>query len=210
MKLIKSSLLIAAIAILMVLVAACGQQSSGTTPAKNSNNSGYSSGSNNNTPSNGSNTNASGGYSNSDTSSNNGAYSNSDTSSNNSGYSNSDTSGSAGLIHTATAQVKGTATSILTDGQNRTLYYFTPDTATASKCIGACEKKWPALLASASASPSSTSALPGSLTAAITGNGQQVSYNGHFLYTFAGDHAPGDTNGEGVGGKWFVATPDLK
>ena len=198
MKLIKSSLLIAAIAILMVLVAACGQQSSGTTPANNSNNSGYSSGSNNNTPSNGSNTNASGGYS------------NSDTSSNNSGYSSSNTSGSASLIHTATAQVKGTATSILTDGQNRTLYYFTPDTATASKCIGACEKKWPALLAPASASPSSTSGLPGSLTAAITGNGQQVSYNGHFLYTFAGDHAPGDTNGEGVGGKWFVATPDLK
>ena len=40
-------------------------------------------------------------------------------------------------------------------------------------------------------------------------NGTQVTYNGHLLYTYAGDSKPGDTNGEGIDGVWFVATPDL-
>jgi predicted lipoprotein with Yx(FWY)xxD motif len=40
-------------------------------------------------------------------------------------------------------------------------------------------------------------------------HGQQLSYNGHPLYRYAQDTAPGQTNGEGVGGKWFVATPGL-
>jgi predicted lipoprotein with Yx(FWY)xxD motif len=35
----------------------------------------------------------------------------------------------------------------------------------------------------------------------------QVTYNGHPLYHFAGDQAPGDTNGQGVGGIWFVVSP---
>src|SRR6266581_1853625 len=40
-------------------------------------------------------------------------------------------------------------------------------------------------------------------------NGNQVEYNGHPLYTFSGDSAPGQTNGEGITGMWFVATPNL-
>jgi predicted lipoprotein with Yx(FWY)xxD motif len=40
-------------------------------------------------------------------------------------------------------------------------------------------------------------------------NGSQVEYNGHPLYTFSGDTAPGQTNGEGLFGMWFVATPNL-
>jgi predicted lipoprotein with Yx(FWY)xxD motif len=28
------------------------------------------------------------------------------------------------------------------------------------------------------------------------------------LYTFAGDTAAGQTNGQGVGGSWFVVAPD--
>ncbi|TMC88875.1 MAG: hypothetical protein E6J10_02220 [Chloroflexi bacterium] len=38
---------------------------------------------------------------------------------------------------------------------------------------------------------------------------QQVEYNGHPLYTYSGDTAPGRTNGEGLLGKWFVSTPSL-
>jgi predicted lipoprotein with Yx(FWY)xxD motif len=51
--------------------------------------------------------------------------------------------------------------------------------------------------------------LPGELEAYQNANGNQVVYNDHPLYTFSGDKAPGQTNGQGIGGKWFVATIDL-
>ena len=40
-------------------------------------------------------------------------------------------------------------------------------------------------------------------------NGSQVKYNGHPLYTFSGDTAQGQINGEGLFGMWFVAMPNL-
>ena len=40
-------------------------------------------------------------------------------------------------------------------------------------------------------------------------NGKQVLANGHPLYTFAQDKAAGDTKGEGLFGKWHVATPSI-
>ena len=123
-------------------------------------------------------------------------------------------SGSAGngnaLIHTSTATVKGASTTILTNAQGMTLYYFTPDTPAKSACTGGCAGTWPALIASGSGAPTSSPALSGTLSVASAGNGNQVEYNGHLLYTFSGDSAAGQTNGEGVGGKWFVATPNLK
>ncbi|HLI07956.1 MAG TPA: hypothetical protein VKV40_15415 [Ktedonobacteraceae bacterium] len=113
------------------------------------------------------------------------------------------------LIETASATVKGKAETILTDAQGKTLYYFTPDTATTSACTGSCAQTWPPLLMTGSGSPTSAASLPGSLSVQTTANGSQVEYNGHMLYTYAGDSAPGQTNGEGLFGKWFVATPDL-
>jgi len=40
-------------------------------------------------------------------------------------------------------------------------------------------------------------------------NGKQIIYNDHPLYTFTADTAAGQTNGQGVGRKGFVATTDL-
>jgi len=114
------------------------------------------------------------------------------------------------LVKTATAMVSGKSETILTDAQGKTLYYFTPDTATTAACTSSCANNWPPLLATGSGSPTSATSLPGKLTMQTTANGNQVEYNGHPLYTFAADSAPGQTNGEGVLGKWFVATPDLK
>ena len=37
--------------------------------------------------------------------------------------------------------------------------------------------------------------------------GTQVTYNGWPLYFFSGDSAPGDTNGQGQGGVWYVVDP---
>jgi len=112
-------------------------------------------------------------------------------------------------VMTATATVKGQSTTILTNAQGMTLYYFKPDTATTSACTGGCATAWPPLLFTGSGSPTSAATLPGTLTAVTTANGNQIEYNGHPLYTYSGDSAPGQTNGEGVAGKWFVCTPDL-
>lgn len=118
-------------------------------------------------------------------------------------------SSSNALIKTATATVKGKSETILTDAQGKALYYFTPDTSTKTACTGSCAQTWPPLLATGSGSPSSATSLPGKLTMQTTANGNQVEYNGHLLYTFSGDSGPNQTNGEGLFGKWFVATPGL-
>ena len=116
----------------------------------------------------------------------------------------------AALVMTTTATVKGQSVTILTDASSgKTLYFFTPDTATKAACTGNCAKAWPPLLATGSGTPTSATSLPGMLTVVSSGNGNQVAYNGHLLYTFSGDSGPAQTNGEGVGGKWFVCTPDL-
>ncbi len=118
--------------------------------------------------------------------------------------------GSTGtLIHTATATIKGTAETILTNAQGMTLYYRTSDTAT-SVCSGGCASAWPPLLANGSSTPTSSASLPGKLSAVTDANGSQCAYNGHVLYTFSGDSAAGQTNGEGVGGVWFVVPTSLK
>ncbi len=118
-------------------------------------------------------------------------------------------SSSNALIKTTTATVSGKSEMILTDAQGKTLYYFKPDTATTSACTSSCADNWPPLLATGSSTPTSATSLPGKLTMQTTANGNQVEYNGHLLYTFAGDSGPGLTKGEGLFGKWFVATPDL-
>ena len=113
------------------------------------------------------------------------------------------------VIKTASATLQGKTTTILTDAQGKTLYYFKPDTATTVACTGGCASNWPPLTFSGSGSPSSATPLPGTLSVLQGANGAQVEYQGHPLYTFAGDTAPGQTSGEGKGGVWFVATPDL-
>jgi len=120
------------------------------------------------------------------------------------------TASSSALLQTATATVQGKSETILTDAQGKTLYYFTPDTPTTSACTGGCAQTWPPLLAGGSGAPTSSTTLPGKLTVVTTANGSQVAYNGHLLYTYAGDSGPGQTDGEGLFGKWFIATPDLK
>src|SRR5438105_4686703 len=119
-------------------------------------------------------------------------------------------SNSNAIIKTATAMVSGKSETVLTNAQGKTLYYFTPDTTTTSACTGSCAQNWPPLLSTGSGTPTSATTLSGKLSAQKTANGNQVEYNGHLLYTFAADSAPGQTNGEGVLGKWCLATPDLQ
>lgn len=115
----------------------------------------------------------------------------------------------AAIVKTASATVGGKAVTILTNAQGMTLYYFTPDTSTKSACTGGCASSWPPLLFAGSGSPAAAVKLPGELEVYANANGKQVVYNDHPLYTFSGDSAPGQSNGQGVAGKWFVATVDL-
>src|SRR5256714_5775535 len=118
-------------------------------------------------------------------------------------------SSSAAIIKTTSATVNGKSVTILTNAQGMTLYYFKPDTATKSACTGSCASNWPPLVFTGSGSPASDTALPGTLSVVTDTHGQQLEYNGHLLYRFSGDTAPGQTHGEGIKGVWFVATTTL-
>lgn len=92
----------------------------------------------------------------------------------------------------------------------RTLYLFEKDTGTASTCSGACADAWPPL--TTSGAPTAGGAAKAALLGTTTRDDgtMEVTYAGHPLYYFAGDTAPGDTNGEGVdhfGAEWYMVSP---
>lgn len=113
------------------------------------------------------------------------------------------------VVKTASATVGGKSETILTDAKGMTLYYYDPDTASKTACTGGCAQNWPPLLFAATGNPAATPKLPGELEVYPNANGKQVIYNDHPLYTYVGDTAAGQTTGEGLGGKWHVATPDI-
>src|SRR5438552_3400382 len=119
------------------------------------------------------------------------------------------TTASAFTVQSAQATVNGKATTILINAQGRTLYYFTPDTASKTVCAGSCAQTWPPLLFTGTGKPTASTTLPGELEVYKNATGNQVIYNDHPLYSYSGDSAAGQTSGEGLFGKWFVATPDL-
>lgn len=119
------------------------------------------------------------------------------------------TTASTSTVQTAQATVNGKATTILTNARGMTLYYFTPDIPAKTACTGGCAKAWPPLLFTGSGTPTSSTSLPGTMSVLNGVNGNQVEYSGYLLYTYSGDTAPGQIKGQGLFGKWYVATPDL-
>ncbi len=119
------------------------------------------------------------------------------------------TTASASTVQTAQATVNGKALTILTNTQGRTLYYLIADTAAKAACTGACAQTWPPLLFTGSGTPTSSTSLPGTLSTLSDTNGTQVEYGGYLLYNYSGDTAAGQTKGEGLFGKWYIATSDL-
>ncbi|HEY7737029.1 MAG TPA: hypothetical protein VH813_09575 [Candidatus Limnocylindrales bacterium] len=93
---------------------------------------------------------------------------------------------------------------ILVDGQGRTLYAFTPDANGESTCYDDCATKWPPLTSSGDVAAGEGLDAEDFGTVARTDGSTQVTFYGKPLYTFADDAAAGDTNGQGVGDKWFV------
>jgi predicted lipoprotein with Yx(FWY)xxD motif len=93
-------------------------------------------------------------------------------------------------------------TTVLTNAKGFTLYSFAPDTPATSKCYGSCAAYWPPVTGTTAAG----AGLPGKVaTITRTDGSRQLTYNGHPLYTYIGDTAPGQAKGNNLnlnGGLW--------
>ena len=94
---------------------------------------------------------------------------------------------------------------ILVDGEEMTLYLFTSDGPGTTFCTEGCLSTWAPLAAPGGASQGARADLIGKFEREA---GDQVTYNGHKLYNFAGDGIPGEAFGQGFGRTWFVVSPD--
>ena len=102
-----------------------------------------------------------------------------------------------------TAKVGGVT--VLTNARGFTLYSFAPDTSTTSKCNGTCAQNWPPVKG-----PVTASGVKGTFGTIKRSNGAtQATFDGHPLYAFVGDTAPGQSKGNGLnaaGGVWHEVT----
>ena len=93
---------------------------------------------------------------------------------------------------------------VLTNAQGFTLYSFAPDTPARSNCNGACAQNWPPVKG-----PATASGVTGTFGTIKRADGSvQATFDGHPLYAFAGDTAPGQAKGNGLnaaGGLWHEA-----
>ncbi len=96
---------------------------------------------------------------------------------------------------------------ILVGEDGRTLYLFTPDTAGESTCYDECATNWPPLLADGDITVGAGLDDSDFSTVERTDGTMQVKIGEWPLYYFAADTAAGDTNGQGVGEKWYVVSP---
>jgi predicted lipoprotein with Yx(FWY)xxD motif len=94
---------------------------------------------------------------------------------------------------------------VLTNSKGFTLYSFAPDTPTASHCNGTCAQNWPPVTG-----PATASGVTGTFGTIKRADGStQATFDGHPLYAFVGDTAPGQNKGNGLnaaGGLWHEIT----
>lgn len=102
---------------------------------------------------------------------------------------------------------------VLTNSAGHTLYWYAIDSPSQSKCSGTCATFWPPVPASTKMASGVT--VPGTFGSITRSDGtKQLTYDGHPLYTFKLDTAPGQIHGNGVtttGGTtnelWWAVTP---
>ncbi|HEY9374257.1 SCO0930 family lipoprotein [Streptomyces sp.] len=100
---------------------------------------------------------------------------------------------------------------IVVDSRGMTVYRFKKDSAWPMKtaCTGACLEKWP-VVAPVEKNDTKGITKKGFVTFARPDGIKQQTIDCWPIYTFAGDEAPGDTNGQGVGGTWYAVSPQGK
>jgi predicted lipoprotein with Yx(FWY)xxD motif len=112
--------------------------------------------------------------------------------------------GGSGAATLKTAKIGGVT--VLTNAKGLTLYSFVPDTPTKSNCNGACANYWPPVKGPVTAGAGVTGKIG---TIKRDDGSTQATYDGHPLYTYVGDTAPGQNKGNGLnlsGGVWHEVT----
>jgi len=97
--------------------------------------------------------------------------------------------------------------SVVANARGFTLYSFAPDTSTKSVCNGSCAAYWPPVKGPVTAGAGVTGRLG---TIKRSDGSTQATYDGHPLYTYVGDSAPGQAHGNALnlnGGLWHEITP---
>ncbi len=117
---------------------------------------------------------------------------------------------------TATVELRTTKLgAIVVDGAGFTLYEFTHDKKNKDTCmtISGCSSVWPALTVSGTPTAGAGVEAKKLSTITLSGGAHQVTYNGHPLYTYTGDSAPGETGYVGAdefGGHWYALNAKAK
>ncbi len=97
----------------------------------------------------------------------------------------------------------------MVDANGLTLYGFTKDVDGVSTCVDKCAEAWPPVTVESADLPAGLD--PAVFTVVDRPDGTHQLKAGKWpLYRFAGDSAPGETNGQGSGQSWFVVAPDGK
>src|SRR6185312_15631177 len=112
------------------------------------------------------------------------------------------TSAEGAAVTLKTATIGGVT--VLTSANGLTLYRFAPDSPTASTCTGSCAAYWPPVIGTPTAGPGVTTSKLGTIKR--PGGSTQATYDGHPLYTYIGDDAPGQARGNKIdlnGGYWY-------
>jgi predicted lipoprotein with Yx(FWY)xxD motif len=99
---------------------------------------------------------------------------------------------------------------VLVDATGRTLYGFTKDVDGTSTCAGGCATAWPPLLVTGDVAVGAGLSRDAFTVIDRADGATQLKVGKWPLYTFSGDDGPGDTNGQGSGGSWFVVAADGK
>ncbi|HXF30240.1 MAG TPA: hypothetical protein VN522_01880 [Solirubrobacterales bacterium] len=102
------------------------------------------------------------------------------------------------------AEIEGLG-SVMVDSEGMTVYLYTPDEGgTESTCYGECEAVWPPVVAEGKPTAGEGASSSELGTTKRKDGTMQVTYGGHPVYTFTGDQAPGEANGQEFEGIWFA------
>jgi predicted lipoprotein with Yx(FWY)xxD motif len=99
---------------------------------------------------------------------------------------------------------------VVVDSKGMTLYRFDNDTVAGKSTCGAgpCASTWPAAIVTGTPTPGAGIEASKLSTFKRADDGKtQLQIGGHPVYTFAGDAKAGDTNGQGILGKWYAVGP---
>ncbi len=88
---------------------------------------------------------------------------------------------------------------VVADVNGKVAYTFDVDDVNVSSCYDKCAKTWPPILVKSIEGIKKPMGVSARKDGAL-----QLTLDGQPLYFFAGDHSPGDINGDGLGGVWHI------